>query len=71
MQGKSVFSPVADELRRLREARGLSRQEIANRIGRSKDMLRAYERGRSVPPISVAFVWARTLGRKLKLTVGR
>lgn len=48
--------------RRWREAAGLSRRQVAARIGRSYDSVLLYEQGRVTPPDEVLRRYARAVG---------
>lgn len=42
---------IAERIRELRSARGLSQQELADKIGVSKSSINMYERGERIPPL--------------------
>jgi len=44
-------SELGRHLRQAREKRGTSRQELADRLGVTPEMIRQYESGQSVPPL--------------------
>ena len=46
---------VGPALRRLRQLRGMTQTQIAERCGCSKAMLSSYERGRSLPRLPTLF----------------
>ena len=48
-------SPFGDRLRRLREAAGLTQEELADRAGLSRDAVSALERGRRRHPQAQTF----------------
>jgi transcriptional regulator with XRE-family HTH domain len=52
----------ANELQKLRRARGLSQTDLAERAGISIDSLRNWEQGRVLPRIDAAHRLARALG---------
>ncbi len=53
---------VGQKLKRLREAAGLSQDEMATRIGISRESITNYERGKTVMPVPVLLESAKTLG---------
>jgi transcriptional regulator with XRE-family HTH domain len=52
---------LAEKLLQIREALGLSQQEIAERLGneRTHHHVSKYERGKSIPPIEIVLAYAR------------
>lgn len=52
----------AERIRRAREEAGLTQQELAERLGRSKDTVRGYEAGRIEPPGKIVRQIADTTG---------
>jgi transcriptional regulator with XRE-family HTH domain len=50
------------QLRRVREERGLSQAALADMAGFTPQSISNWERGYSVPSLSLAFVLAETLG---------
>jgi len=62
---------LAEQLLRIREARGLSQQEMAERLGNevTNKNISKYERARSVPPIEVVLAYARLANVKMEQIV--
>ena len=54
----------SEKLRALRDARGLTQLQVANRIGVSKAMVSAYETASKAPSIEVLIRLSRLLDRK-------
>lgn len=52
----------SEKLRTLREARGLTQLQVANRIGVSKAMISAYETASKAPSIEVLIRLSRLFG---------
>lgn len=44
---------LKNNIKYLRQSKGLSQEQIAERIGKTKSNLSSYENGRSVPPLDV------------------
>lgn len=57
---------MADRLRGLREAAGLTQSELAARAGVSRQMVGAIEAGRHLPRVDAAAALARTLGTTIE-----
>ena len=55
-------TPFGRELKRLRQERGLTHEELAARIGRSQAMISAYEHGRNRPRAASLAALAQALG---------
>jgi len=66
-----IASVVADNLRRLREERGLSLAALAASSGVSRAMLNQVERGKSTPTISVVWKIATALGLPFSALLAR
>jgi transcriptional regulator with XRE-family HTH domain len=60
MPGMFAFSP--EELRRRRGAAGMSREELAFRVGRSFQSIGFYESGAVQPPVRILVRIAEVLG---------
>ena len=62
---------LAGKLLRIREALGLSQQEMAKRLGNevTNKNISKYERARSVPPIEVVLAYARLANVKMEQIV--
>ena len=56
----------AETLKRIRRERGLSQDELAEKIGTSKQVISRYESGQRIPKISVAVQIAKALGVTLE-----
>ncbi|MBL8913074.1 MAG: helix-turn-helix domain-containing protein [Archangium sp.] len=56
---------LSNRLRKTRQARGLTQQELASRVGISRQSLNALESGRSVPGTDVALELASALGERV------
>ena len=59
-----------DILRRIRKERGMTLEEMANRLGTTKQALSRYERGERTPKITVAAKFADILGVDLSELIG-
>ena len=71
MNAEAVVSSVATRMRELREARGLSLQEVASRAGVAKSHVWQIEQGRSRnPTITTTVGIARALGVSLDYLAG-
>jgi Predicted transcriptional regulators len=57
---------MTNEVRRLREARGLSQGELAQELRVSRQTVNAIETGRYLPSLPLAFVIARFFGRPIE-----
>ena len=57
---------IRNRLRELRAERGLTQQEVASRIGVSRQTLNAIEGGKHSPSLEVAFLIAEVLGVALE-----
>ena len=53
-----------DRIRELREARGLSRDELGKIIGVTRNTIHTWEAGKHTPTIDRLFVLARALGSR-------
>ncbi|NKI40547.1 helix-turn-helix domain-containing protein [Streptomyces sp. LD120] len=62
--------PPAAELRRLREARNLSRSALASRLGVPVSRLRRWEKGRAQPEAELLTPYVRELGLDITPSVG-
>src|SRR5262245_46370541 len=58
--------PFADRLKQLREAAGLSRQELSDLCGLGRGTVRDYEQGRREPSLAAAFKMADALGASVE-----
>ena len=54
---------VVNRIRELREERGLTQQDLAARVGVSRQSIISIERGRYVPSLPLALRLARLFGR--------
>lgn len=63
-----VIRPIIDVLKGAREAAGLTRWALAQRIGCKNDQLADWENGVHVPGTYWLAVWAYELGYDLSLT---
>lgn len=61
------LDPVLHELRRLRYARGISQQVLADRMGCHKKTIGKMERGTVNPHFDLVLSWAEALGAKLEV----
>lgn len=59
-------SRVRNDIRALRSRRGLTQQELADRIGVTRQTVNAIEGDKYSPSLEVAFRIARTLGTPLE-----
>lgn len=53
---------IAENIKRYRRAAGLSQEELADRIGKTRSSVSYYESGRIMPPVSVIENIAHVLG---------
>jgi transcriptional regulator with XRE-family HTH domain len=62
---------LAEKLLQIREALGLSQQELAKRLGnyRTHHHISKYERGKSVPPIEVVLAYSRVANVQIEQIV--
>ena len=60
----------SEKLRALRDARGLTQLQVANRIGVSKAMVSAYETASKAPSIEVLIRLSRLFGVSVDYLVG-
>lgn len=56
----------AETLKKMRKERGLSQEELAERLGTSKQVISRYESGQRIPKISMAYQLAKVLGVSLE-----
>lgn len=71
MSAETVVATIATRMRELREARGLSLQELANRAGIAKSHVWQIEQGKSAnPTIATTVGIARALGVSLDYLAG-
>jgi transcriptional regulator with XRE-family HTH domain len=61
---------LGERIQRARQDAGLSRRQLADRIGRSHASVTYYELDRYVPPLPVAIRIARACGQPLGRLVG-
>lgn len=54
--------PFAENVKKLRESKGLTQGELARAIGISQPMIAQYERGMKVPTIIIGTILAKELG---------
>jgi putative transcriptional regulator len=54
---------MTNEVRRLREGRGLSQGQLARELGVSRQTINAIETGRYLPSLPLAFALSRFFGR--------
>lgn len=66
----SATETFSQRLRNLREAKGLSRAEVAEQIGTTGPIYGRYERGERTPAVDTARDIARALGVSLDYLVG-
>ncbi len=57
---------MRNEVRRLREARGLSQGELAAKLSVSRQTVNAIETGRYLPSLPLAFAIGRFFGRPIE-----
>ena len=57
---------MTNEVRRLREDRGLSQGQLAQGLGVSRQTVNAIETGRYLPSLPLAFAIARYFGRRIE-----
>jgi len=57
---------MRNEVRRLREAQGLSQGELAQRLAVSRQTVNAIETGRYLPSLPLAFAIGRFFGRPIE-----
>jgi putative transcriptional regulator len=57
---------VKNHLRELREADGLSQQELAERLGVSRQTIISIEKGKYDPSLPLAFAIARAFGVRIE-----
>lgn len=57
---------MTNEMRRLREARGLNQGQLAQELRVSRQTVNAIETGRYLPSLPLAFVIARFFGRPIE-----
>ena len=57
---------MENEVRRLREARGLSQGELAEKLSVSRQTVNAIETGRYLPSLPLAFAIGRFFGKPLE-----
>jgi len=57
---------VTNDVRRLREDRGLSQGQLATELRVSRQTVNAIETGRYLPSLPLAFAIARFFGRRLE-----
>ena len=62
----SYLDTVQNDVRRLREAIGLSQGELAARLSVSRQTVNAIETGRYLPSLPLAFAIARFFGKPLE-----
>lgn len=60
----------AETLKRLRQERGLSQEELARHLGTSRQVVSRYESGARVPKISTVSAFAQALGVPLSALTG-
>lgn len=65
MSQEYLFSP--QNLKKARKAAGYTQEQAAEQVGVSVDMIRAYEQGRSEPPISRLREMGRLYGATFKV----
>lgn len=56
----------AETLKKMRRERGFSQEELAERLGTSKQVISRYESGQRIPKISMAYQIAKVLGISLE-----
>jgi putative transcriptional regulator len=57
---------MTNDVRRLREARGLSQGQLADELHVSRQTVNAIETGRYLPSLPLAFAIARYFGRRIE-----
>lgn len=57
---------VSESIRKLREAQGMSTDQVCKLTGLTPQQLQAYEEGSSVPPIGVMISLSRVLGSRME-----
>jgi transcriptional regulator with XRE-family HTH domain len=57
---------VSDRIKKLRQAQGMTIEQVSKLTGIAPASLRAYENGDSVPPIGVVIQLSRVLGSKME-----
>ncbi len=57
---------VSESIRKMREAQGMSVEQVCKLTGLTPERLKAYEEGSSVPPIGVMISLSRVLGSKME-----
>lgn len=62
----SYLDRVTNEMRRLREQRGLSQGQLAEALRVSRQTVNAIETGRYLPSLPLAFAIARYFGRRIE-----
>jgi putative transcriptional regulator len=62
----SYLDSVTNDVRRLREDRGLSQGQLATELRVSRQTVNAIETGRYLPSLPLAFAIARFFGRRLE-----
>lgn len=71
MSAEAIVAAIANRMREIREARGLSLQDVATRAGIAKSHIWEIERGRSAnPTIATTVGIARALGVSLDHLTG-
>ena len=68
--GMDLKIQIATRLRTIREARGLSQDDLAAMIERSVDAISNVERGKNLPGLETLFAMAENLGLSLTDLVG-
>jgi transcriptional regulator with XRE-family HTH domain len=63
----SDLDPIAAQLREEREARGLTRADVARLTGIPKSAIADSEQGKSSPPLGRVRLWAEAFGLRLVL----
>ena len=68
MKAKPIApEPIVFEMRRLREARGLSQDELARKAGITHTTISRIETGKNHPSIYFVNIYLQVLGLKLKI----
>jgi putative transcriptional regulator len=62
----SYLDSVTNEVRQLREGRGLSQGQLAQELRVSRQTVNAIETGRYLPSLPLAFAIARLFGRPIE-----
>ena len=65
------MATFGDNVARARKARGLSRAELADKLGSSAPVMGRYERGEMTPSVEIAAKLADALGVSLDYLTGR